>query len=160
MLNAIVPPPMLFASRIAWRNEPVPESLVFVTVKTNGVAGLFTSGVPSPVERVVPNALATRAASPPDICALGELSAIVFRRSRSTLATPEASKIEQADNKATARMIRSAKADGELFCFFFILFFGVEIQGRSPRYSPFLYREASLKSPGKCDRGALEDTRS
>jgi hypothetical protein len=36
MLNAIVPPPPLFASRIAWRNEPVPLSFVFVTVNVIG----------------------------------------------------------------------------------------------------------------------------
>jgi hypothetical protein len=35
---------MLLASVIAWRNEPVPLSLVFVTVKTNGVAGVCIAG--------------------------------------------------------------------------------------------------------------------
>ena len=43
MLKLIVPPPMLLASRIAWRNEPTPLSLVLVTVKANGVPGLFLS---------------------------------------------------------------------------------------------------------------------
>ena len=43
----IVPPPMLLASRMAWRNEPEPLSLVFATVKTKGVLGLFVSDDPS-----------------------------------------------------------------------------------------------------------------
>jgi hypothetical protein len=42
MLKLIVPPPMELASVIAWRSEPVPESLVFVTVKTKGATGLGT----------------------------------------------------------------------------------------------------------------------
>src|SRR5207302_2824172 len=44
MLKLIVPPPMLLASVIAWRNEPVPESFVFVTVKTNGTVVLCNCG--------------------------------------------------------------------------------------------------------------------
>src|SRR5215472_8401619 len=44
MLKLIVPPPMLLASVIAWRNEPVPLSLVFVTVKTNGAVLLCDCG--------------------------------------------------------------------------------------------------------------------
>src|SRR5262245_37451151 len=40
MLKLIVPPPIPLASVIACRNEPVPESFVFVTVKTKGVEGL------------------------------------------------------------------------------------------------------------------------
>src|SRR6478752_1956830 len=44
MLNVIMPPPMLLASVIAWRNEPVPVSLMFVTVKTKGVVGVWTAG--------------------------------------------------------------------------------------------------------------------
>ena len=34
---------MLFASRIAWRNEPAPESLVFMTLNTKGATGLRAS---------------------------------------------------------------------------------------------------------------------
>ena len=34
---------MELASVIAWRKEPVPVSLVFMTVKTKGVAGLCDS---------------------------------------------------------------------------------------------------------------------
>ena len=34
---------MLLASRIAWRNEPVPVSLVFVTVNTKGATTRFDS---------------------------------------------------------------------------------------------------------------------
>src|ERR1043166_210157 len=40
MLKLIVPPPIELASRIAWRNEPVPLSFVFVTVKARGVVRL------------------------------------------------------------------------------------------------------------------------
>src|SRR5207249_7948804 len=43
MLNVIVPPATL-ASVIALRNEPVPLSLVFVTVKTNGTVVLCNCG--------------------------------------------------------------------------------------------------------------------
>jgi len=85
MLNAIVPPATL-ASVIAWRNEPVPVSLVLVTVKTKGDVTLFprvdASGAIGPVERVVHNALAK----------------------------PEANKIDEIDKRATDRVIRSAKA--------------------------------------------------
>src|SRR5207237_9837570 len=35
---------MLLASVIAWRNEPVPESFVFVTVKTNGTVVFCNCG--------------------------------------------------------------------------------------------------------------------
>ena len=41
MLNWIVPPPMLLASRIACRNEPVPLSFIFVTVKIKGAVTRF-----------------------------------------------------------------------------------------------------------------------
>src|SRR6266404_1890806 len=44
MLKLIVPPPILLASRIAWRNDPPPVSLVFMTVKTKGVVGVCTAG--------------------------------------------------------------------------------------------------------------------
>src|SRR6476469_3100217 len=44
MLKLIVPPPMLLASRIACRNEPIPLSFVFMTVKTRGVLGVWTAG--------------------------------------------------------------------------------------------------------------------
>src|SRR5260370_27329143 len=87
MLNAIVPPPMELASRIAWRNEPVPESLVFITVKTKGVAGLCTSS---------------------DSCATVESGfraprmrvGRVERRVLSALAKVEATNIEPIDNKS------------------------------------------------------------
>src|SRR5215469_12523948 len=100
MSKLIVPPPILLASRIAWRNEPEPLSLVFVTVKTRGVMTLFAR-VDRAVERVVLNALAT----------------------------PEARKTEAIENRATARAIRSANADMEVFRLFFILFSGVRFGG-------------------------------
>jgi len=151
---------MLLASRIACRNEPEPLSLVFVTVKTKGVVTLFTRIGSSLVERVVLNALATSAALPPDICAFGDSTAIVFRRSRSTLppskvervvlnalAKLDASQIEQIDNKVIASATRSTKACGEVF--FFISFSGVEIPGCG-RCTTFFYGEASQIFPEKC----------
>jgi hypothetical protein len=95
MLNVIVPPPIELASVIAWRNEPVPVSLVFVTVKTKGVVTLFGRGIPSTVER-----------SP--------------GRLLNASAKLDTSKTEQADNSATATAIRSAEARIVLFCFFFM----------------------------------------
>jgi hypothetical protein len=81
---------MLLASRIAWRNEPVPESLVFVTVKTKGVTLCHCVG---PSWETL--ALGTRLAEVECLNALAKL---------------EASQIEPIDNKATASVIRRAKA--------------------------------------------------
>jgi hypothetical protein len=99
---------MLLASVIAWRNEPVPLSFVFITVKTKGVVGLCTSG---------------------DSCATVASGSLAFRTpvgrvervALNALAKLEASKSEQIANKATGSIIRSAKARAGVF--FFILFF-------------------------------------
>lgn len=101
---------MLFASMIAWRNDPVPLSLVFVTLKTKGTRGfgvLFDSG-----GAVASGSLAS-------LTRLGRVGRVVLN----ALAKPEASKIEQIDNKAIGSIIRSAKA--RVGVWFFILFFGV-----------------------------------
>src|SRR4029077_2737196 len=104
--------------RIAWRSEPVPVSLVLVTVKViagvgvgvgvgvavgvaPGASPLSTGGE---VERVVP------------------WPAVAVRRRLNALAKVGASTIEKIDKKAIASVIRSAKARAGLF--FFILFFG------------------------------------
>ena len=44
---------MLLASMIDWRNDPVPLSLVFVTVKARGVLGWFVCKRSARVVRVV-----------------------------------------------------------------------------------------------------------
>jgi hypothetical protein len=100
---------MLLASVIAWRNEPVPVSLVFMTVKTKGVAGLCTSV----------GSWATVASGSVAFRTRAERTQRVVRYA---LANVEASKIDEIDNSATASVIRSAKARAEVF--FFILFFG------------------------------------
>jgi hypothetical protein len=102
MLNAIVPPPMLLASVIAWRNEPVPVSLVFMTVKTKGATGLSDCVIPS-VKCVVP------------------WRAVAGWLRLSTFANVEASNIDKIGNSATASVIRSAKARMGVFFFIFVL---------------------------------------
>ena len=113
MSKLIVPPPMLLASRIAWRNEPVPLSLVFETVKTRGDVTPFT------------RAGASCAIWPSCFLVLRTRVARVERVDLNALEKLEATKIEAIDSKATGRLIRSAKADREMFLLFFILFFGV-----------------------------------
>ena len=108
----IVPPPMLLASRMAWRNEPEPLSLVFVTEKTKGVPGLF---VDSP----------TTVASGSPVFRMRSIRA--ERVALSELAKIEAKKIEPTDINARVSAIRSAKACGEVF--FFMVFFGVRRGG-------------------------------
>src|SRR5215469_5771801 len=109
MLNWMVPPPMLLASRIAWRNEPVPVSSVFVTVKTEGDVTLF-AGVGGAWWSM----------------AFGFLASLtreegVNRVVRDALAKVETSKREEANNKATtASIILNAAARTESFCFLFI----------------------------------------
>ena len=83
----------------------MPLSLVFVTLKTKGTRAfdaLFDSG----------GAVAS-------LTGLGRMGRVVLN----ALAKPEASKIEQIDNKAIGSIIRSAKA--RVGVWFFILFFGV-----------------------------------
>jgi hypothetical protein len=99
---------MLFASRIAWRNEPVPLSLVFVTVKTDGNVTLFGCWL-------APRMLAELERSP--------------LRLFNVLAKLDANTIEVIDTRPTARAIRSAKARAELFAFFFILFLQMGFYG-------------------------------
>ena len=106
MSKLIVPPPMLLASRIACRNEPVPLSLVFVTLKTKGVLGLF-----------VPEG---------SRWTLGSDSLVVCMRSvragLNELANIEARKTDPIVINARVSAIRSAKACGEVF--FFIVLWG------------------------------------
>ena len=110
MLKVIVPPPMELASRIAWRNEPVPGSFVFMTVKTKGATGLGAS-VDS-CATVASGSLALRRR-------VGRVERVVFN----ILPNAETNKSEPIDKKATPNVIRSEKARGEIF--FFILFFKV-----------------------------------
>jgi hypothetical protein len=116
MLNAIVPPPIELASRIAWRNEPVPLSLVFVTVKTKGVVGLCTSVGSWAI--VASDSLAFRTR-------VGRVERVVLN----TLAKVEASKIDEIDNSSK----RKSASRGVLFHFvlwglicFFTEVWGVE----------------------------------
>src|SRR6516225_8933492 len=88
MAKLIVPPPMLLASRIAWRNEPEPLSFVLVTLKTRGVLGFVCM-------------LAARA----NLVGLNEV------------ANMDARKTELIDINARVSAIRSAKAWGEVFFF-------------------------------------------
>jgi len=83
----------------------------------------------------------------------------VERVVRNALPKVEASRIDEIDNSATARLIRSAKARGETF--FFILFFGVRFLG-AERFgdSTFFYGEARKKFQEKCDREFCETRRS
>src|SRR5437016_2320455 len=112
ILNAIVPPPMLLASRIACRSEPVPLSLVFVTVKTKGATGLSASVDSCAAVAIGSLALRTR---------MVEMEWSPWRL-LNALAKVDASKIEKIDNKATTSVTRNAKAAVELF--FFILLLG------------------------------------
>jgi len=105
---------MLLASRIAWRNEPAPLSLVFMTVKTKGATGLCASVDSRAVVAFGSLVFRTR---------VGRVGRVV----RNALPKAEASRIDEIDNSAMARVIRSAKARGEAF--FFILFFGGESLG-------------------------------
>jgi len=107
MLKLIVPPPMELASRIAWRNEPVPLSLVFVTVKTKGAMGLCISG--DSFAAVASGSLAfwTRVER-------------VDRVVREVLANVETSKSDGIDTSVTATVIRSAKAPTDIFVFIFL----------------------------------------
>src|ERR1043166_259030 len=104
MLKLMVPPPMEFASVIACRNEPVPLSLVFVTVKTKGVVALCISG--DSFATVASGSLALRRR-------VGRVERVV----RNALPKVEASRIDEIDTTVTARVIRSAKARGEGFFF-------------------------------------------
>src|SRR2546421_1489141 len=113
MLKLIVPPPIELASVIAWRNEPVPLSLVFVTVKTKGATGLCTAGSDS-CATVASGSLALRTR-------MVEMEWSPWRL-LNALAKVDASKIEKIDNKATTSVTRNAKAAVELF--FFILLLG------------------------------------
>src|SRR5215472_10295077 len=105
MAKLIVPPPMLFASRIAWRNEPVPLSFVFVTEKTKGMLGLFDS----------------RATLGSGSLAFRMRSVCVNRVALDEVAKMEAKKIEPIDINARISAIRRANACGEVF---FFMFFG------------------------------------
>ena len=95
---------MELASRIAWRSEPVPLSLVFVTVKTKGVLGLLVSD---------------------DSRATVDLGSLTFplrpvrvaRVGLNEVANIEARKIEPIVISARVSAIRSAKACGEVFFF-------------------------------------------
>src|SRR5215471_270225 len=116
MLKLIVPPPMLLASRIAWRNEPVPLSLVFVTLKTKGVLGAFED---------------SRATVASGSLAFRMPVVRVMRVGFNVVAKIEARKIEPVDINARVSAIRSAKACGEVF--FFIMFFGVRCGGEGGR---------------------------
>ena len=112
MLKLIVPPPMELASVIAWRNEPVPLSLVFVTVKTKGATGLCTAGSDS-CSTVASGSLRfpTRTER-------------VDRVVREVLANVETSKSEGIDTSVKTRVTRSAKALADIFVF---IFYGVEL---------------------------------
>src|SRR5215510_4972274 len=105
MLNWIVPPPMLFASKIAWRNEPEPLSSVFVTVKTRGDVTLVTR---------VGDSCATVASGS---FALRTRAGRAERAVRNALPKVEASRIDEINNTAMARVIRSTKAREEAFFF-------------------------------------------
>lgn len=124
MLNAIVTPPMLLASRIAWRNEPVPLSFVFVTVKTKGVSEDSPATVAS-------GSLAFRTRP-------GRVNRVGLNE----MAKIEAGKTEPIPINARIRAIRSAKASGEVF--FLVAFLevrcGDEVGGR---YSTFFYEKTS-----------------
>jgi hypothetical protein len=95
---------MLLASRIAWRNEPVPLSFVFVTVKAKGVFGLF----------VRPASPATLGSSS---LAFGTRHLRVNRIGFAEVANIEARKTEPMNVNARISAIRSAKACGEVFFF-------------------------------------------
>jgi hypothetical protein len=104
---------MELASVMAWRNEPVPLSLVFVTVKTKGTTGLRCSG----------GSFATVAsASFPVAIRLARLDRAILN----ALAKVEASNTVAIDMNARISAIRRAKACGEVF--FFIVLWG-EIWG-------------------------------
>jgi len=125
---------MLLASRIAWRNEPVPLSLVFVTVKTKGVLGLFV--LDNSVATVACGSLAFRMRP-------ARVSGVGFNE----VANIEARKIEPIDINAIVSAIRRAKACGEVF--FFIGVWG-DVQGlRASRVLHFLLRRNKLKVSGK-----------
>src|SRR6266581_784144 len=102
MLKLIVPPPIPLASVIAWRSEPVPLSLVFITVKTRGVAGLCVAGNSSGTVAAVTLEFVSRVDR-------------VDRVVRNALPRVDASKIDEIVNSATARIMRRAKACGEAF---------------------------------------------
>lgn len=130
MLKLIVPPPMALASRIAWRNEPVPLSFVLLTVKTKGVPGLFLDFPAT----VACGALGFRIRSRRGECVvLNELAKI------------EANKIEQTNINARVSAIRRAKARGEVFFFMVSLGWDVGDEGGGWRYSIFLYGKTRPK---------------
>ncbi len=91
---------MLLASVIAWRNEPAPLSLVFMTVKTKGNVTVFGCWL-------APWMLPEVERSP--------------RRLLNAFPRLEASTIEKIDAKATTNVIRNAKAAAGLFFFIFVL---------------------------------------
>jgi hypothetical protein len=100
---------MLLASVIAWRNEPEPLSLVFVTVKTKGALGLFASDD-------------WRGAVAAD-CFAFRVFVCISCVGLNEMAKTEARKNEPINITAKVSAIRSAKACGEVF--FFIVFFEV-----------------------------------
>ena len=132
MLNAIVPPPMLFASRMAWRNEPEPLSLVLLTVKTKGVMGFFISDDSRPP-------LASRS------LAFRMRPVRVSRTGLNEVANIEARKTEPIVINARVSAIRRAKACGEVF--FFMCSFrwrlGGDEGGRG--YTTFFYVKTSQR---------------
>ena len=123
---------MLFASRIACRKEPVPLSLVFVTVKTNGAIGLRALAG----SRVTVASGSLMFPMPP---------MLVNRVDLGEVAKIDARKTELINIKATVNAMRSAKACGGVF--FFIVFFGVKCgEGRGPRsYSILFYGKTKQK---------------
>jgi hypothetical protein len=132
---------MLLASRIACRNESVPLSLVFVTIKTNGTVVLCNCGDPCATVGAATLEFVTRVER-------------VNRVVRNALPKVDASKIDEIDNSATVKITRRAKACEEVF--FFILFVWGETQELSVPYNTFFYGDASQKSSEKPDRRVLE----
>src|SRR5215471_1013675 len=114
MSNVIVPPPMLFASRMAWRNEPEPLSLVLLTVKTKGVLGFFISDD-------------SRAALASSSLAFRMRPGRVSRAGLNELAKIDARKTEPIVINARVSAIRRAKACGKVF--FFMCSFGWRLGG-------------------------------
>ena len=100
---------MELASRIAWRDEPAPLSLVFMTVKTKGTLGLFVSDD-------------SRAVVASDSLVFRMRPVRINRVGLNEAAKIDARQTEPIDIKARVRAIRSTKACGEVF--FFIVFFG------------------------------------
>jgi hypothetical protein len=104
---------MLLASRIAWRNDPDPLSVVFVTVKTKGALGLF-----------VADGWYAASASGPLVFCVRDVR--INRVGLSEVAKIDARKTEPIDINARVSAMRRAKACGEVF--FFIGVWG-DVQG-------------------------------